>query len=68
MIDIVNFECGKWTGLSKTIEKEIKALPSAQPEIIHCKDCKYNGECAIQYTAQAGDKFFCGAGERRQDG
>ena len=31
VIDIINFECGKWTGLSKTIEKEIKALPSAQP-------------------------------------
>lgn len=30
VIDIVNFECGKWTGLSKTIEKEIKALPPAQ--------------------------------------
>ena len=29
VIDIVNFECGKWTGLSKTIEKEIKELPSA---------------------------------------
>jgi len=32
VIDIINFECGKWTGLSKTIEKEIKALPSSQQE------------------------------------
>lgn len=32
VIDIINFECGKWTGLSKTIEKEIKALPSTQPK------------------------------------
>ena len=32
VIDIINFECGKWTGLSKTIEKEIKALPPSQPE------------------------------------
>lgn len=31
VIDIINFECGKWTGLSKTIEKKIKALPPAQP-------------------------------------
>jgi len=40
-IDIVNFECGEWTGLAKTIAGEIKQLPSAEPEIIYCKDCKY---------------------------
>ena len=22
VIDIINFECGKWTGIAKTIEKE----------------------------------------------
>ena len=31
-IDIVTFECGKWTGLAKEISKQIKQLPSAQPE------------------------------------
>ena len=40
VIDIVNFECGKWTGLSKTIEKEIKALTPAQPD---CTDCIMHG-------------------------
>lgn len=32
-IDIVMFECGKWTGLAKEISKQIKQLPAAQPEI-----------------------------------
>ena len=50
VIDIINFECGKWTGLSKTIEKEIKALPSAQPERekgkwIVCGDKHVCSEC-----------------------
>lgn len=40
VIDIVNFECGKWTGLSKTIEKGIKALPSAQPGNGACWGCQ----------------------------
>ena len=40
-IDIVEFECGEWSGLAKTIAEEIKQLPSAEPEIIHCKDCIY---------------------------
>lgn len=31
-IDIVVFECGKWTGLAKEISKQLKQLPSAQPE------------------------------------
>lgn len=31
-IDIVEFECGEWSGLAKTIAEEIKQLPSAQPE------------------------------------
>ena len=51
----------------------IKALPSAQPEIIHCKDCKYNpnppecgnAACVLFYgmTDQMG---FCHHGERRE--
>ena len=31
-INIVVFECGKWTGLAKEISKQLKQLPSAQPE------------------------------------
>ena len=31
-IDIVVFECGEWIGLAKEISKQLKQLPSAQPE------------------------------------
>lgn len=43
------------------------AMPSAQPEIIRCKDCIHNNDCNIQYSAQAGDNFFCGFGETEKD-
>jgi hypothetical protein len=48
------------------IEK-IRALPSAQSEIIRCKNCKHNHDCNIQYHAQAGEEFYCGVAERRID-
>ena len=31
-IDIVEFECGEWSGLAKTIAEEIKQLPPAEPK------------------------------------
>ena len=31
-LDIVEFECGEWSGLAKTIVKAIEQLPPAQPE------------------------------------
>ena len=40
---------------------------SAQPEIIYCKGCRDARDCDIQYHAQAGDLFYCGAAERRTD-
>ncbi len=58
VIDIVNFECGKWTGLSKTIEKEIKELPSAdvQPDTKELIAKIKNG---ISVT-NADDVYSCG--------
>lgn len=35
--DVVNFECGEWRGLAKTIIDKFEALPPAQPE---CEDEK----------------------------
>ena len=44
----------------------IKALPSAQPEIVHCRDCRYNdgtAYCELHYRdVKGGD--FCSWGER----
>ena len=48
----------------------IEALPSAQPEIIRCKDCKYWGKHELcdkwDYYISNGD-FYCGCAERRTD-
>lgn len=49
-----------------TLSEAIK-VPSAQPEIVRCKDCRHNHNCDIQYHAQAGDMFFCAGAERRTD-
>lgn len=32
VIDIVEFECGEWRGLARTIVEAIEQLPPAQPE------------------------------------
>ena len=59
----------------KTLAKTmIESLPSAQPEIIRCKDCKhYNGEdrdicCPLADYAQSkcGADWFCADGERKE--
>lgn len=34
-------------------------------EVVRCKDCLHNRACEIQYNAQVGDLFFCGAAERK---
>ena len=63
--------------VQKDIET-IKQLPSAEPEIIRCKDCKfarmtYDGECKYcdvwfpdEKTYMDGD-YFCASAERRTD-
>ena len=76
-IDIVEFECGEWSGLAKTIAEEIKQLPPAQPEIIHCEKCQFSeydalyGDRYCHYDGKAEivpDEHFCGYGRERQNG
>ena len=38
-----------------------------ESKIIRCKDCKHNHDCNIQYHAQAGEEFYCGAAEKRSE-
>ena len=54
----------------------ITNLPSAQPDIIRCKDCKWwtkqkdslQGRCALMQMYPTGE-WFCGnAQERKEDG
>lgn len=41
----------------------LMGLPSAQPEIIRCKDCKYFESCS---WSEHEDDGFCKWGERRE--
>ena len=65
------------------LRTDIYKLPSAQPEIIRCKDCKYahltyDGDCKYCDTFTDDDgyrlelyvsgDFYCGNAERRTDG
>ena len=63
----------KWAG--KAAIDAIKNLPSAQPEIIRCKDCKFYthtnrslkvGICSL-LPAHFGDDGYCSEAERRED-
>lgn len=49
------------------LEMAIEALEQERPEIIRCKNCRHDNNCEIQYSAQAGSKFFCGLAERRAE-
>ncbi len=51
----------------------IENLPSAQPEIIRCRDCKWFGKigCAVQIVDESDRPLkndFCSFAERRTDG
>jgi hypothetical protein len=61
--------------------EDIERLPSAQPEIVRCKDCKYWHSGSCEYPEHAvncqdyyvGDmeteaEHFCGYADRRADG
>ena len=44
----------------------IQEMPTVDAvPVVRCKDCLHNRACEIQYNAQAGDLFFCGAAERK---
>lgn len=73
--------CLKWTfDFSKRyadeLVKELDALPSVQPEIIHCRDCRYMhedtifGQCWYNRTSgcsKVNKDDFCSRAERRTD-
>ena len=50
-------------------------LPSAQPEIIRCKDCKYRDEnwrrVSVRWLpcmdVRTGSNWYCGSAERKDD-
>ena len=72
----------EWNGMVTSLFDGIKALPSAQPEIIHCRDCKHWREgdaysycqklfnCGVLdvYDYMRADDDFCSEAERRTNG
>lgn len=72
-IDIVAFECGKWTGLAKEISKQLKQLPAADVvSVVRCRDCKHHAYDEIfscywcEYPGRVRDTTpdgFCEKGE-----
>ncbi len=56
----------------RQVINDIKALPSVQPEIIRCKDCKYRDEnwrrVSVRWLpcmdVQTGNNWYCGSAER----
>ena len=54
----------------KRLDEWINNLPSAQPEIIRCKECKFWGArelCQIWDEYISNESFYCGCAERRTD-
>ena len=53
------------------LESSIAMMPSTQPELIHCRHCKWhNGEinqCSVQICASMRGEDFCSRAERRTD-
>lgn len=51
------------------IIEDLKELPSAQPEIVHCKDCKWKqgAECVRFAEIRVFPNDFCSRAERREE-
>lgn len=74
-IDIVEFECGEWRGLARTIVEAIEQLPSAQPETAKRIVGKSRDGMTLWYQCDmcnepvdARDGFCRGCGRRLIDG
>jgi len=74
-IDIVEFECGEWSGLARTIVKALEQLPSAQPETAKRIVGKSRGGMTLWYQCEMcnepvdeQDNYCRGCGRRLIDG
>lgn len=73
-IDAVMDEFKRFPTSAIRAKTRIEALPSAQPEIVRCKDCKHKGtkNCVANawttiFGVMVKDDFYCGLAERRTD-
>lgn len=68
--EMQRWDSGCWIRY-KLFENVIEHLPSAEPQIIRCKDCKHwltlnDGYCEIWEQYISNDAFYCGCGERME--
>ena len=71
-IDAVSNGCQEFRGVFSRCEENILALPSARPEIIRCKDCKYQDEnwrrVSVKWLpcmdVRTFSNWYCGSAER----
>ena len=71
-IDLATFY-ETWPDPFPRLLDNLKALPSAQPEIIYCKDCikwakTLNAAICAKHLTQTKSDDFCSYGKRREDG
>ena len=69
--DLSDFDLGKAAQWSDDVDA-IKALPSAQPEIIRCRECKHMQKDEIFHQCwcngnEVKEDHFCGYAERKED-
>ena len=59
-----------WDGMVLSVFDGIRDLPSAEPEIIRCKDCGKREICRTTNTwaVAPSDDWYCADAERREDG
>lgn len=65
----------KWIRVSE-VRGSLNTMPSAQPEIVRCEDCRYANEChkSVQYTRNEPNIItigyspieWCSRGKRRE--
>jgi hypothetical protein len=61
---IYEHEFANWCDKDE-VSTVLNDLPSAQPEIIRCKDCLIHGVCS--YERGLGENGFCSQAKRRTD-
>ena len=60
---------GWWTGTAEDMENLLKALPSAPPDIVKCKDCAKREYCRTStiWAVAPDDDWYCADAERRTE-
>ena len=66
---VIDWLKNEWDGMVTSLFNGIESLPSAQLEIIRCKDCVKRETCRTTsiWAVAPDDDWFCADAERRTD-